>query len=184
MKRIFIINGYEPYPNASGRLNQTLVDHMTDQLRSSYEIKTTIVANGYTPEEEWDKFRWADVVIYQSPVFWFSIPGAFKTYIDKVYEYGVFFQGSDTYGGGGLFTEKKYMLSLTWNAPSEIFSNPGQFYEGKDVDEAMFHFHKTQEYIGMKQLPTFSLYNVIRDPDINSFLRMLDEHLQEVFPNE
>ncbi|SHE34815.1 modulator of drug activity B [Seinonella peptonophila] len=184
MKRIFIINGYESYPNATGRLNQTIVNHMTDQLSSSYEIKTTVVANGYIPEEESDKFRWADVVIFQSPVFWFSLPGAFKTYIDKVYEYGVFFKGSQTYGGGGLFTDKQYMLSLTWNATSEVFSNPGQFFEGKDVDEVMFHFHKIQEYVGMKPLPTFSLHDVVRNPDIDSFLKKLDEHLREVFLSE
>lgn len=37
---------------------------------------------------------------------------------------------SKKYGSGGLIQGKKYMLSLTWNAPLEAFTEKDQFFEG------------------------------------------------------
>ncbi|RCK09676.1 hypothetical protein DT075_38245 [Bacillus licheniformis] len=67
--------------------------------------------------------------LYQTPVYWFSVPALFKKYIDEIYEYGLFYQGSEDYGRGGLFTDKKYMFSTTWNAPKDVFSKAGTFFE-------------------------------------------------------
>ncbi|SHE61268.1 modulator of drug activity B [Seinonella peptonophila] len=178
MKRILIINGHA---STDRRLNQTLVDHMVKRLQSKFEVKTSIIAAGYQIEEEVDKFRWADFVIFQTPIFWFSIPGIFKTYIDEVYQHGTFYRSANKYGTGGQFTDKKYMLSMTWNATTAQFSDPDQFFEGKNVDEAMFHFHKTQEFVGMKPLSSFSLHDVVKNPDIDQFLAQLDQHLTDVF---
>src|SRR6478735_12840799 len=85
-------------------------------LTDQFDIKTTVVDKGYEVEEEIEKWLWADVVIMQTPIYWFSIPGKFKQYIDCVYMDNIFFKGSSQYGRGGLLTGKKYMFSLTWNA--------------------------------------------------------------------
>ncbi|MGG3622343.1 NAD(P)H-dependent oxidoreductase [Bacillus gobiensis] len=182
MKNILLINGHEVYPpQAKGTLNQTIFSRIAERLEDAYSIQTTVIQDGYDVSEEQKKFEWADAVIFQTPIYWFSIPGSFKTYIDQVYQYGVFFTGSDEYGQGGLFTEKKYMLSLTWNSPDEAFLDENSFFEGKNVDEALFHFHKTQAYVGMKPLKTFSLHDVISNPAIDQYLQALDHHLGEVF---
>lgn len=76
------------------------------RLSEKYEVKKTVVADGYQIPEEHEKFKWADAVIYQTPVYWFSVPALFKKYIDEIYEYGLFYQGSEDYGRGGLFTDK------------------------------------------------------------------------------
>jgi modulator of drug activity B len=36
------------------------------------------------------------------------------------------------------------MLSITCNAPLKAFEDAGQIFEGKDVDEVFFYFHKAQ----------------------------------------
>ena len=41
---------------------------------------------------------------------------------------------SKKYGSGGLVQGKKYMLSLTWNAPMEAFTDKDQFFHGVGVD--------------------------------------------------
>lgn len=42
----------------------------------------------------------------------------------------------DNYGMGGTLTGKKYMLSVTFNAPSEAFNDPEQpFFAGRSVDD-------------------------------------------------
>lgn len=181
MKNILIINGAEPYPFAEGRLNKTLVDSMTELLSKKYNIKTTIVNEGYSVEDEIKKFTWADIIIFQHPIFWFGLPGKFKTYIDQVYIYGIFFEGVENYGTGGLMKGKKYMLSTTWNSPLKAFQNEGNFFEGKSVDEALFHIHKTHQFCGFEPLKSFSCHNVIQNPEIDNYLKNLEIHLKDVF---
>jgi modulator of drug activity B len=180
LKKILIINGHQKYDSAEGKLNQTLTDRMVSLLSEKHEIKTTIIQDGYRIEEEQQKFLWADVIIYQTPIYWFSIPGLFKTYMDEVYAYGVLFKGSEEYGKGGLLTGKKYMFSTTWNAPAQAFNDPAQFFAGIDVEEAIAHLHRVQKYLGMKPLKSFTCYDVIKNPKIDKYVSELEAHLNEV----
>lgn len=181
MKNILIVNGHEPFPFAAGKLNQTLFDEMIRVLSEKYDIKSTVVNDGYNVEDEIKKFQWADVVILQHPIYWFGLPGLFKSYIDRVYQYGIFFAGSEKYGDGGLMREKKYMLSTTWNAPLKAFNDKEQFFEGKNVDEALFSIHKLHQFCGLTPLKSFSCHDVVQHPDIESYLKNLRVHLEEVF---
>ncbi len=182
MKNILIINGHQKFPYAEGRLNQTLFENMVEFLSVKYEIKTTVLEKGYIPEEEQDKFKWADVVILQFPIFWYSVPGLFKAYMDKVYAPGVFFMPScEKYGKSGLLNGKKYMLSLTMSSCEKAFSSSESFLEGKSIDELLVHLHKTHQYCGMEPLDTFALYNVVKSPQILEFLDKLQNHVKRVF---
>ncbi|MCM3734409.1 NAD(P)H-dependent oxidoreductase [Bacillus cytotoxicus] len=182
MKNILIINGHQTYRSAGGILNKTLTDNMVNVFSTNHNVKTTVVQNGYSIEEEQSKFLWADIVIFQTPIYWFNVPGLLKTYMDEVYAYGLFFKGSEQYGRGGLLTDKHYMFSTTWNAPEQAFNNPAQFFGGKSLEEALAHLHQTQEFIGMKPLKSFACYDVIKNPDINRFIFELHTHLEEVLP--
>ncbi|GGM27731.1 NAD(P)H dehydrogenase (quinone) [Paraliobacillus quinghaiensis] len=181
MKNIFIINGHESYPKNDGRLNQTIFEAMINKLQPNYNIRTTTVDKGYLVEEEHDKFAWADIVIYQTPIYWFNVPGKLKTYFDEVYTRDVLFKKVEQYGTGGLLTEKKYMLSTTWGAPLNEFATEEGFFQGRDVDETLFHLHRTQAFLGMKPLKSFSIHSVMKHPNIPLFLEQLDAHLEEVF---
>ena len=47
MKNIFIINAHEPWPFSVGRLNRTMVEHATANLKGKgYEIQTTTMPDG------------------------------------------------------------------------------------------------------------------------------------------
>lgn len=178
--KILVINGHEKYPYNEGRLNQTLFEEIIKNLSSkSYEIKTTIVKDGYDVEEEKQKFLWADVIIYQMPVYWFSMPAILKKYVELVYEHGVFYHGSEDYGRGGMFLNKCYMLSLTFNAPSYAFDNIDEFFNGKSVDDVMIAIHKLHEYCAMKAIPTYSCHDVVKNPDIPTYLEGLNAHLNK-----
>lgn len=181
MKNILIINGHEKYPFAQGLLNRTLVEKMVELLKDNYNLKLTTVDEGYIIEEEIEKFKWADIIIFQHPIFWFGLPGKFKTYIDQVYQYGIFFAGGEKYGGGGLLTSKKYMLSTTWNAPESVFNDKTQFLDGKSLDEALYNIHKIHQFCGMTPMKSFSCHNVILAPNIEKYLSDLAKHLKENF---
>ncbi|WP_366592265.1 NAD(P)H-dependent oxidoreductase [Bacillus subtilis] len=180
MKNILIINGHEYYEKAKGQLNKTLTERMVNKLSPTYNIKTTIVENGYEIKEEQEKFKWSDVIIFQSPVYWFNYPGVFKKYIDSVYEHGVFFQSADPYGTGGKLKGRYYMLSVTWAASEDAFSKEQPFFEGKGVDDVLVAMHKTHQYVGLSPLKTLSNHSAYQ-PDIEKILNDTDKHLQEVF---
>lgn len=181
MSNVLIINGHDYYERAKGKLSNTIFTAIIKQLEHQYLIQTTIVADGYNITEEIQKYKWADVIIIQTPIYWFNISGALKKYLDDIYVPNVFFGKSERFGHGGLFTDKKYMLSVTWGTPEKAFSDPNHFLEGKSEDEVLFNIHKTHEYCGMRPLQTFSVYSAMRDPNVEQILIHLEAHLNSVF---
>lgn len=90
---------------------------------------------------------------------------------------------SKQYGSGGMLTGKKYMLSLTFNAPREAFNDPSQeFFAGKSVDDLFLPAHLNFKFFGMSPLETFSCHDVMKNPDIENDFRRFDQHLDRLFP--
>ena len=181
MANILIIDGHQNYDFAKGKLSKTLVKRMKQNLSVLHNLKTTDIEKGWKKKEEQEKFLWADSVIYQFPVFWFGVPAPLKQYIQDVFEDSIFFKSSDKgYGTGGLLTTKTYMFSSTWNAPLDSFGH--DFWQSINTpDEALVAFHRTQAFVGMKKLPSFSCHDVIKNPDIEAYLAALDRHLNLIF---
>ncbi len=178
---ILIICGAQKTYISEGRFNRSLTAEAETFLGGAHPVHTTLVEDGYDPEEEREKWLWADSVILQFPVFWFSCPAPLKAYMDTIYIRKVFYDKADTYGGGGLLTGKTYMLSTTWNAPEGAFGDPETFYNGLDVDEALVAMHKAHQYIGMTPLPSFTVHNVITDPDFESQRQRFQKHLMAAY---
>jgi modulator of drug activity B len=177
-KTALIINGAEiRKPGASGRLNALLFETIQEELRDTYKILTTIIHKGYDVSSEQQKFLEADLIIFQTPIFWFSIPSSFKRYIDDVYTFGKFFGPATQYGRGGLLHNKTYMLSSTWNAKSTDFNSASGFLGDRNVDDVLLPFHLTQRYVGLQQIPTFSEYDVIYSPEVEAAALRLRQHL-------
>ncbi|QBH95155.1 flavodoxin family protein [Limnobaculum zhutongyuii] len=192
MSKILIINAMKKFAHSNGELNLTLHHAAADFLREAgHEVKETIIDHGYIVEDEIEKYLWADTVIYQQPGWWMGAPWILKKYIDEVFTegHGRLYASdgrsrSDTnkkYGSGGLIQGKTYMLSVTWNAPQEAFDDPSQFFEGVGVDGVYLPFHKANQFLGMKPLPTFLCVDVMKQPDVENNLKRLREHLATVF---
>ncbi|MCP4286306.1 MAG: NAD(P)H-dependent oxidoreductase [Gammaproteobacteria bacterium] len=191
-KKVFIINGHQYWEISKGELNASLVEFAKDQLeQNGFTVKTTHIDDAYDIAREIDKFLWADFIIFQTPVYWFSIPWGFKKYIDEVYMAGrgKLFEGdgrtrSDPeikYGSGGLMQGKKYMLSTTWNAPLEAFTDDQQIFEGRNVDQVFFYFHKAQQFMGMTHLSAFACHDVLKNPDMENDFKRYKIHLAKQF---
>jgi NADPH dehydrogenase (quinone) len=179
-KTALIINGAEIHkPAASGRLNTLLFETLQQELKLSHTVLTTVLQNGYDIAMEQQKFHKADLIIFQTPIFWFSLPSSFKRYVDEVYKYGIFFGPSSQYGRGGLLTGKTYFLSSTWNAKSTDFGLASGFLGERTPDDLLVSFHLTQQYIGLQQLASFSEYDVVAKPDPDGAVKRLQQHLQK-----
>jgi NAD(P)H dehydrogenase (quinone) len=53
----------------------------------------------------------ADLIIFQFPLWWYSMPALMKGYIDRVFSMGW------AYGGGQVLAGKKVLVSMTTGAP-------------------------------------------------------------------
>lgn len=196
MKKVLIINAHQFYEGfAEGRLNQTLVDTAKETLEQfGCEVQTSILDKGYDIEEEIGKHEWADVIITQTPVYWFSTPWIHKKYIDEVFTTALS-QGrlvvddgrtrkdpSKQYGTGGLMQGTKFMISMTWNAPEKAFSDKEQFlYEGKSVEDAFIWLNSNYKFCGAEIMSSFACHDVLKNPDIANDIVRYKAHLTALF---
>ncbi|AQS93054.1 NADPH quinone reductase MdaB [Polaribacter sp. BM10] len=180
MKNIFIINGSHPFAHSEGRFNETLfkttISHF-DTLEG-FDVKFTQVGENYDVKNEVEKFKWADIVIYHTPIWWFQIPFGFKQYIDEVFteghQNGIYASDGRSrknpdinYGTGGLMHGKQYILTTSWNAPKTAFTLENEFFNQKNVDEGpMFGFHKMNAFTGMKLLATHHFHDMEKNADV------------------
>ena len=195
MKKVLIINTHQFYEGfAEGKLNKTMADVIEEEMTSKgFEVKQTYVEKGYDINEEVEKHLWADIIITQAPVYWFGTPWIYKKYIDEVFTTGLVQQNlliddgrtrkdpDKQYGTGGKMQGKKYMLSLTWNAPPKAFDDKEQsLLEGKTVDDVFVGNTAVYKFCGAEILPSFSCYDVLKDPDVESDIKRLRQHLVSV----
>lgn len=191
-RKILLINGKKPFAHSQGRYNDTLHDTALFTLTGmNHQIKTTFIDDGYDLDDEVEKWLWADVVIYQMPGWWMGAPWIVKRYMDEVFTegHGRLYESDGRsrnapecrYGSGGLLQGKRFMLSLTWNAPDSAFNDPNDFFEGKGIDSVYFPFHKAHEFLGMTRLPTFLCTDVMKEPAPAHDVERYEAHLKEVF---
>ncbi|REE25710.1 putative NADPH-quinone reductase [Winogradskyella pacifica] len=180
MKNIFIINGSHPFAHSGGRFNETLFNNTISYFNTleEFEVKFTQVGDHYDVKEEVEKFKWADIVIYHTPIWWFQIPFGFKKYIDEVFteghQNGIYASDGRSrknpninYGTGGLMHGKKYILTTSWNAPTTAFTLENEFFNQKSVDDGvMFGFHKMNAFTGMEVLATHHFHDMEKNADV------------------
>lgn len=194
MPNVLIINAHEYYPFSEGRLNNTLAENAASILSGKgYGVRHTTMREEYDVNAEVEKHQWADVVLLQTPVNWMGVPWSFKRYMDVVYTAGMggaLCNGdgrtrSDRtrqYGTGGTLTGKKYMLSLTFNAPREAFDDSNQYlFQGKSVDDLFFPMHMNFRFFNMQPIETFVCYDVMKNPDVETDLGRFEAHLNAHF---
>ncbi|GLR19040.1 NAD(P)H-dependent oxidoreductase [Portibacter lacus] len=197
MKKIFIINGSHPFAHSGGRFNETLFTNTIsyfDKLEE-FEVKFTQVGENYEVKEEVEKFKWADIVIYHTPIWWFQLPFGFKKYIDEVFteghQNGIYVSDGRSrknpninYGTGGLMHGKKYILTTSWNAPKTAFTLENEFFNQKSVDEGvMFGFHRMNAFTGMELLATHHFHDMEKNADVPFELDKYSTFLNDLMNN-
>ncbi|MEM7102918.1 MAG: NAD(P)H-dependent oxidoreductase [Bacteroidota bacterium] len=193
MKNVFIINGHQKYPFSEGRLNASLVEKAENFFESKgCAVKKTTMEDAYEVNEEIEKFKWADLVFFQTPLNWMGVSWSFKKYIDQVFSMGMMGEMSDgdgrsrekpksNYGMGGKLSGK-YMISITANAPKEAFNNPEEhFFNGLSEDDLLRPMHLNFKWFGFDPMPTFMAYDVMKNPEIENDFARFSQHLENNF---
>ncbi|WP_266158111.1 NAD(P)H-dependent oxidoreductase [Dyella silvatica] len=112
---------------------------------------------------EQDKLRWADLVLFQFPMWWFSMPAMLKGWFERVYAYGFAYgvgehseaRWGERYGEGS-FKGKRAMLVVTTGGWAEHYSERG--INGA-IDDVLFPIqHGMLFYPGFEVLPPFVVF--------------------------
>ncbi len=112
---------------------------------------------------EQEKLFWADAVIFQFPMWWFSMPAIMKGWVERVYAYGFAYgvgvhggeRWGDRYGEGSL-AGRRALLSLTMGGREPHYSERGV---NGSLDDLLFPIHHGIIYYpGMEALPPFAIY--------------------------
>ncbi len=105
----------------SDRSNFTTIKD-PDYFKQQQEEVYATGANGFAAfiEEEQQKIEWCDVMIWQFPLWWFSVPAIIKGWIDRVFAMGRFYNNGVIYENG-MFRGKKALLSITAGGPEKNY---------------------------------------------------------------
>jgi NAD(P)H dehydrogenase (quinone) len=134
-------------------------------LRVDAASRRAYETHSQTPDvaTEQRKLMWADAVILQFPMWWFSMPAILKGWVDRVYAcgfaYGVGEHSDRKWGeryGEGVFEGKRAMLIVTAGGWAEHYSERG--INGRMQDLLFPIHHGILYYPGFHVLPPFVVY--------------------------
>jgi len=131
--------------------------------KSAFEAGTLTV----DVKAEIDNLLWADTLILQFPLWWFSMPAILKGWVDRVFAYGFAYgvgehsdrRWGDRYGEG-ILAGKRAMLIVTAGGWEEHYASRGV---NGPIDDLLFPInHGILYYPGYDVLPPFVVYRVDR----------------------
>ena len=136
----------------SQRQNSEQFNPMMEQMNA---VGTGSVSQDIKDEVE--KIKWADMIIFQFPVWWTSPPAILKGWFDRVFLPGVVHNIAEgKLYDTGLLKGKKAMLSFTTGATRDVYSSKGPH---GDLDEIFkFITHNILELTGLEVLPSIGIY--------------------------
>jgi NAD(P)H dehydrogenase (quinone) len=101
---------------------------------------------------EQEKLKAADLVIFQFPLWWFSMPAILKGWVDRVMTMGFAYGGGMWYDKGGL-KGRRAMLALTTGGPETGYGPHGI---NGDMDTVLYPIqHGILFFCGFEVLPPF-----------------------------
>jgi len=139
--------------------NPDCLSYMAEQRHAA---KTGTFAPDIRAEQE--KLLWADFVIFQFPLWWFSLPAILKGWFDRVMASG-FAYGRDVgkYETGGL-KGRKAMLSVTTGAAEGAYTRHG--IDGDIHEQILFSVnHGILFFTGLQPVQPFIAYRVAHDEE-------------------
>ena len=100
----------------------------------------------------------ADLIIFQFPLWWYSMPALLKGYIDRVFSYGW------AYGGAQALVGKKILVSMTTGAPDFAWTEDKR----GTIKEIFKHlFVGTFGLCGLNSVEPFIVYGAKRHSEMD-----------------
>jgi NAD(P)H dehydrogenase (quinone) len=140
-----------------------------ERLRYALESGHAFAGGSQAPEieAEQQKLLWADAVLLNFPLWWFSMPAVLKGWVERVFAlgfaYGVGPHDGERWGeryGEGVLSGRRAMLTVTMGGREAHYGARGV---NGALDELLWPIqHGVLFYPGMTVLPPFALYQADR----------------------
>ncbi|MFG3323815.1 NAD(P)H-dependent oxidoreductase [Streptomyces sp. NPDC048171] len=116
---------------------------------------------------EQEKLLWADTIVFQFPLWWYSMPAILKGWVDRVFTfrfaYGVGEHSDTKYGeryGEGTLAGRKALLSVTIGGQESHYGARGV---NGPIEDLLFPIHHgILYYPGIEAVPPFVVYGADR----------------------
>ncbi|MEN9930130.1 MAG: hypothetical protein RL604_377 [Pseudomonadota bacterium] len=163
-------------PVASG--DDFEVRSQPDYLVYALEQRESYKSGQLSPDiqAEIEKLKWCDLLIFNFPMYWFSVPAILKGWIDRVFVSGFCYGGKRFYDQGGL-KGKKGLLAFTLGGREHMF---GQDKIHGDMQTMLRPILRgSMAYVGLSVLPPFIGWHVpyISDEDRHTLLEEYRSYL-------
>ncbi|WP_327268904.1 NAD(P)H-dependent oxidoreductase [Streptomyces sp. NBC_01218] len=143
--------------------------HASSPLLIARDSGRAFDAGDLTPDvrAEQEKLLWADTVILQFPLWWYSMPAILKGWVDRVFTfhfaYGVGEHSATRYGdrfGEGTLAGRRALLSVTVGGPESHYAARGI---NGPIEDLLFPIHHgILYYPGIEVLPPFVVHGTDR----------------------
>lgn len=155
MNNILIVSGHTDLNDSVA--NKKILDILAEKLPQSRQVHLAELYPDFTIDvaAEQEKLLWADVIVLQFPVFWFSAPSLLHRWLETVFLHG-FSHGST----GDKLRGKKLVLSYTTGAPAEAL----------DFDAFFLCLKTTAQFTGMEYVGSIATggvsYQMRENPEL------------------
>jgi len=146
--------------------------HAQEQAYSTGTVSADVACEQHKVAE-------ADLVIFQFPVWWFSLPAILKGWVDRVLSRGFAYAAGRKYDTG-LLKGKRAMLSLTTGTASTLYTANG--IDG-DLHHILWPIHNgILAYTGFTVLPPFAAWMPaqVTDEQREHYLERYAQHLAQL----
>ena len=155
MKNVLIVSGHTDL-NDSVANDLVLRKLKTQFLQAEYTVLSELYPDfNIDVEAEQQKLRRADIVVWQFPVFWYSMPSIMHRWVEDVFVHG-FSHGST----GTALKGKKLVASFTTGGPAETYLPNG--FNG-DIDGVLRPIQRgILQFVGFDVLHPHICYAPVR----------------------
>lgn len=127
-------------------------------------IQSDAVLNNQLSDDiklEQEKLSWADIILFQFPLWWFSAPAILKGWLDRVLAAGYAYDKEHLFTTGFL-NPKKAIISVTTQSPMSAYQADGRH---GNIMQYLKSFHHTLRFVGITPLEPFVAYGVMNIDD-------------------
>ena len=146
---------WNPVASAADFSSRENPEYLVYALEQRLGVKKQSIAADI--QGELDKLLWADLLILNFPIFWFSAPAMLKGWIDRVLVSGVCYGGKRFYDQGGL-AGKKALVTVTLGGREHMFGEGA--IHGPLEDMLRPILRGTLAYVGFEVLEPFVAWHV------------------------
>lgn len=141
MKNVLIVSGHPDLANSVA--NATILNEVAKALPNAEIRRLDILYPTYQFDiaAEQEALLKADVIVWQFPFSWYSMPGLMKLWLDLVYVHGF------AHGSQGKLGGKKFLVSFTTGAPEVVYQKDGLFKH--EVSDYVAQFETTATLCGL-----------------------------------